>query len=139
MAPKRGHGHPRKRNKPEIEVEVDSIPNEPQRVESRQSIRLSVDEWREHEVLLAKNAAFRAERAYSKSQVSVSKSSQAYTQTPTLAPRKIVTRVPDDEGVSIQDFLKLKTPDFRGEEGEDPQEFLEGTEKMTRRLTWSEA
>ena len=47
--------------------------------------------------------------------------------------------MPDDEGVSIQDFLKLRTPEFRGEEGEDPQEFLEKTEKMTRRLTCSEA
>ena len=41
--------------------------------------------------------------------------------------------------IIIQDFLKLKTPKFRGEEGEDPQEFLEETEKMTHRLTCSEA
>ena len=47
--------------------------------------------------------------------------------------------MPDDEGLSVQDFLKLKTPNFRGEEGEDPQEFLEETEKMIQRLTCSEA
>ena len=47
--------------------------------------------------------------------------------------------MPDDEGVSIQDFLKLSTPKFRGEEGEDLQEFLAEIEKMTHRLTCSEA
>ena len=66
MALTRGHGHPRKRTEIEIEVEVDSTPNEPQRAESRQSIRLSVDEQRELEVLWTENATLRAERAYSK-------------------------------------------------------------------------
>ena len=98
-----------------------------------------MDERRELKTLWAQNAAFRVERAYSKSQVSTSKSPQASTQTLISAPRKIVTRVPDDEGVSIQDFLKLKTPEFRGQEGEDLQEFLEETEKMTHKLTCSEA
>ena len=120
MAPKRGHGCPRKRTKPEIEVEVDSTPNEPQRAESKQSTRLSVDERRELEVLWAESVAFRVKRAHSKSQVSTSKSLQASTQTPISAPCKIVTRVPDDEGVSIQDFLKLRSLEFRGEEGDDP-------------------
>ena len=55
------------------------------------------------------------------------------------APRKIVIRVSDYEGVSIQDFLKLKTLEFRGKEGEDLQEFLEEIEKMTHRPTCSEA
>ena len=48
-------------------------------------------------------------------------------------------RALDDEGVSIQDFLRLKSLKFRGEEGEDPQEFLEETEKMVRRLSCSDA
>ena len=79
MAPKRDYGCPRKRTELEIEVEVDSTPNEPQRVESRQSTRLSVDEWRELEALRVENAAFRAERTRSKSQVSTSKSPKAST------------------------------------------------------------
>ena len=90
-----------------------------------------MDERRELEVLQTENATFRVERAHSRSQV--------FASVPTLAPRKIVTRVSDDEGVMVQDFLKLKTPDFRGEEGEDPQEFLEETKKMTQRLTYSMA
>ena len=139
MAPKSGRGCPRKITEPEIEVKVDSTPNEPQRTESRQSTRLSVDEQREFEALWAENVALRVERAHSKSQVFVSKSFQASTQTPILASHKIVTRVPDDEGVSIQDFLKLRTPEFRGEEGEDSQEFLEEIEKITYRLTCLEA
>ena len=97
--------------------------------------------WRsgELEALQAENAALRVEKIHSKSQVFTSRSPQTSTQTPMSAPCKIVTRVPDDEGVSIQDFLKLRTPKFRGEEGVDPQEFLEETEKMTHRLTYSEA
>ena len=66
MAPKRGHGRLEKRTETEIEVEVDSTPNEPQRVESRQFTRLSVDEQRELEALRAENATLRAERAHSK-------------------------------------------------------------------------
>ena len=138
MAPKRGRGRPKKRTETEIEAEVDSTPSEPQQAESRQSTRLSVEERRELEALWAENATLRAERARSKTQVSVSRSPQTSAQTPISAPRKMIARVPDDEGVSIQDFLKLRTPEFRGEEGEDPQEFLEETEKMTRRLTCSE-
>ena len=98
-----------------------------------------MDEQRELEALRVENAILRAERAHSKTQVFASKSSQASTQTPISIPHKIVTRASDDEGVSIQDFLKLRTPEFRGEEGEDPQEFIEETEKMTHRLTYSEA
>ena len=139
MAPKRGHGRPRKRTEPEIEAEVESTPSEPQRAESRQSTRLSVDERRKLEALWVGTVAYRAERAHSKSHVSTSVIPQASTQTPLLTPHKIVTRVPDDDGVSVQDFLKLKTPNFRGEEGEDLQEFLEEIDKMIQRLTYSEA
>ena len=74
MAPKRGRGRPKKRTETEIEAEVDSTPSEPQQAESRQSTRLSVEERRELETLWAENATLRAERARSKTQVSVSKS-----------------------------------------------------------------
>src|SRR5262249_12465127 len=53
-------------------------------------------------------------------------------------PRRVARKVLDD-GVTIQDFLKLQTPEFRGDKGEDPQEFLEETEKMIIRLTCSNA
>ena len=48
-------------------------------------------------------------------------------------------RMLDDEGVSIQDFLRLKTSKFRGEEGDGLQEFLEEIEKMVCRLPYSDA
>ena len=38
----------------------------------------------------------------------------------------------NDEGVSAHEFLKLKTPKFRREEGDDPQKFLEEIEKMIK-------
>ena len=53
---------------------------------------------------------------------------------PTAVPRRMAMRALDDEEVSIQDFLRLKTLEFRGEEGEDPREFLEETKKIVRRL-----
>ena len=38
-------------------------------------------------------------------------------------PERVVRRRLDEEGISLQDFLRLKTPEFRKERGEDLQEF----------------
>ena len=35
-------------------------------------------------------------------------------------PRKVARRMVDEEGISLQDFLRLRTPEFKEEEGEDP-------------------
>ena len=43
------------------------------------------------------------------------------------------------EGLSLQEFLRFKTPEYHGEEGDDPQYFLEETEKVVRRLSCSDA
>ena len=53
--------------------------------------------------------------------------------------KKIIRRRLDEEGISLQDFLRLKTPEFRRERGEDPQEFLEEIEKIVKRLPCSDA
>ena len=53
--------------------------------------------------------------------------------------KKTTRRRLNDEGVSTYEFLKLKTPEFRGEGGDDPQEFLEEAEKMTKILSCSNA
>ena len=147
MAPKRGPGHPRKRTEPEEEAVADTASSRSRQAESRQSTRLSTDEWRELEALRVENEALRAERARSRTQVSVSVHPPAPPTVPAPVPvqapvetlRRIATRTPVDESVSVQDFLRLKTPGFSGEEGEDPQKFLEETEKMVRRLSCSEA
>ena len=106
-----------------------------------------MDERRELEALRIENEARRAERAHSRTQVSVSVHPPAPPIVPAPAPvqapietlRRIATRTAVDESVSVQDFLRLKTPGFSGEEGEDPQKFLEETEKMVHRLSCSEA
>ena len=41
----------------------------------------------------------------------------------------------DEEGLPLQEFLRFKTPEYHGEEGDDPQYFLEETEKVVRRLS----
>ena len=147
MAPKRGLGHPRKRIEPEEEAVADTASSRSRQAESRQSTRLSADEWRELEALRVENETLRAERACSRTQVSVSVHPPAPPTVPAPVPvqapvetlRRIATRAPVDESVSVQDFLRLRTPGFSGEEGEDPQKFLEETEKMVRRLSCSEA
>ena len=145
MAPKRGPGRPRKRIEPE-EAVADTASSRSRPVESRQSSRLSADELRELEALWAENEALRAARSRSRTPMSVSFQPSLPPSVPTpsaQAPvetlRRIATRSVMDESVSIQDFLRLKTPGFSGEEGEDPQRFLEETEKMVRRLSCSEA
>ena len=42
--------------------------------------------------------------------------------------KKIIRRRLDEEGISLQDFLRLKILKFREERGEDPQEFLKEIE-----------
>ena len=45
----------------------------------------------------------------------------------------------DEEGLYLQEFLRFKTLEYHGEEGDDPQYFLEETEKVVRRLSCSDA
>ena len=45
----------------------------------------------------------------------------------------------NEEGLSLQEFLRFKTPEYHGEEGDDPQYFLEETKKVVRRLSCSDA
>src|SRR5262249_40534124 len=63
----------------------------------------------------------------------------AYAPPSAYVPRRMDRRVLDDEGVSVSEFLKLQTPEFMGEQDEDPQEFLNETEKMIRPLRCSDA
>ena len=37
-----------------------------------------------------------------------------------LVPKRIVIRRLDEEVISLQDFLRLRTPKLRGKRGEDP-------------------
>ena len=60
-------------------------------------------------------------------------------QPPTQVPRRVARRMLDEEGLSLQEFLRFKTPEYHGEEGDDPQYFLEETEKVVRRLSCSVA
>ena len=60
-------------------------------------------------------------------------------QPPARVPRRVARRMLDEEGLSLQEFLRFKTPEYHGEEGDDPQFFLEETEKVVRRLSCSDA
>src|SRR5262249_35094771 len=58
---------------------------------------------------------------------------------PVQVPRGLTRRALNDKGVSINNFLKLQTPKFSGERNEDPQDFIDDTEKMVQTLTCSDA
>src|SRR5262249_32795832 len=62
----------------------------------------------------------------------------AYAPPPAYVPRRMNRRVLDDEGISVSEFFKLQTPEFMGGQDEDPQEFLNETEKMIRPLRCSD-
>ena len=51
--------------------------------------------------------------------------------------RKVAKRMTGEGEVSLKDFVSYGTPEFRGEIGEDPQEFFEKTEKVIKRLSCS--
>lgn len=104
-------------------------PNPP--VIQNDEVRMLREEMKE---LRAENRALREEMTRGRLQVP-----SLVPIPPAVMPRRIARRIVDDEGVSVQDFLKMRTPEFTGDEGEDPQEFLEETEKMVKRLPCSDA
>ena len=51
--------------------------------------------------------------------------------------RKVAKMTMGEGEVSLKEFLNYGTPKFRGELGEDTQEFLEETKKVKKRLPCS--
>ena len=41
-------------------------------------------------------------------------------QPPAQVPKRVARRMLDEEGLSLQEFLRFKTPEYHGEEGDDP-------------------
>ena len=48
-------------------------------------------------------------------------------QPPAQVPRRVARRMLDEECLSLLEFLRFKTPEYHGEEGDDLQYFLEET------------
>ena len=116
--------HPRKRAAPDAVVDVGSALGEPQHDPAQIGRDLEIERLREE------NRRLREEIVRGKSQAS-----SATSLVPVApVPERIVRMRQDEEGISLQDFLRLKTPEFRGEREEDPKEFLEETEKVIKRL-----
>ena len=61
-------------------------------------------------------------------------SSIAFSAVPAVEQRAPVEERAEESKVSLKEFLRYDTPEFKGEEGEDPQGFLRETEKVMRRL-----
>ena len=60
-------------------------------------------------------------------------------QPPAQVPRRVARRMLDEEGLSLQKFLRFKTPEYHSEEGYGPPYSLEEIEKVVRRLSCSDA
>ena len=133
------------------EMEINSPPRSRQRVQSEaenvpplppfdmDDLRLLRQEIQE---LRAENRALRREVDQVRQQVPFpvpTAPASAPPQPPTRVPRRVARRMLDEEGLSLQEFLRFKTPEYHGEEGDDPQYFLEETEKVVRRLSCSDA
>ena len=141
MSSRRESIHFGKRTEPDVMADASSAHMEPQREGPTSAIRQRVEEMRkeekdqEIEMLRQEIQRLRKKVARSKSQTF---STTSPIPTATMS-KKIIKRRLDEEGISLQDFLRLKTPEFRRERGEDPQEFLEEIEKIVKRLPCSDA
>ena len=108
MPPRRSY--PRKRAAPDAVADVVSALGEPQHDPAQTKWDLEMERLREE------NRRLREEIVKEKSQAS-----SATSPTPVVpVPKRVVRKRLDEEGISLQDFLRLKTLEFRGERGEDP-------------------
>ena len=114
MAPKRGRGRPPKRAAPEAVADAgpahgDTVPDVAQADKDREIERLRAEIQRLQEATRDRSQA-----------------SSTSLPVPAAPESRKVARMTTGEGeVSLKEFLSYGTPEFRGELGEDPQEFLE--------------
>ena len=141
MSLRRESIHSKKRTEPNIMADASSARMEPQREGPTSDIRQRVEEIgegekdQEIEMLRQEIQRLRKKVARSKAQASSATSSMP---TATVS-KKIIRRRLDEEGISLQDFLRLKTPKFKRERREDLLEFLEELEKIVKRLPYFDA
>ena len=121
------------------EMEINSPPRSRQRVQSEAENvppppPFDMDDLRflrqEIKELRAENRALRREVDQVRQQVPFPvppAPAPAPPQPPAQVPRRVARRMLDEEGLSLQEFLRFKTPEYHGEEGDDPQYFLEET------------
>ena len=89
----------------------------------------------EMERLRLENRRLREAEARRRSQLS----STTCPAAPIAEPRVATRERSREHTVSLREFLMYNTPEFMGEDGEDPQRFLRETEKVIRRLPCSDA
>ena len=126
MAPKRGRGHPSKRAAPETAADIgpahgDIVPDVTQSDKDKEIERLRIEIQRLHEVTRDRSQT----------------SSMSLPMPAAPESRKVARTMMGEGEVSLKDFLNYCTLEFRGKLGEDPQEFLEKTEKVIKRLPCS--
>ena len=127
MEPKRGSGRPPKRVALETVADIGSTHDE-----AAQDLTQS-EKDKEIKRLRFKNQRLQEKVARGKSQTS----STSVPMPSAPKSRRVARRTTDEEEVSLRDFLRYGTPEYRGEIGEDPQEFLKETKKVIKRLSCS--
>src|SRR5262249_24146437 len=137
---------PRVRRRSEIEGEPE--PPAPQREneialqQENANLRAEIRALRERQELLELREEvriFREREGIARDRPQAAPEAPPAPAPPAPVPRAPIRRVLGDEGVSITDFLKFQTPEFNGERHEDPQDFIDYTEKMVKIMTCYDA
>ena len=102
--------HPRKRAALDVVADVGSALGEPQHDPAQIEWNLEMERLREE------NRRLKKEIIKGKSQASSARSPASIAP----VPERVMRRRLDEEGISLQNFLRLRTPEFRGKRGEDP-------------------
>ena len=123
MPPKEGPRRTPKKAAPAVAADMGSAYG----VEEEREAQIEKD--KEIERLRSEIHRLRAERTGSRPQ----SSSTALPAVPVTEQRAAVEERTRRSKVSLREFLRYDTPEFKGEEGEDPQGFLRETEKVIRR------
>ena len=129
MASKEGPCHPPKRMAPVEAIESGYVGGRRERRDARSEIERKVERLR------LENRRLREVEARGRSR----SSSTAFPAAPIAEPKAASKEISEESTVSLLEFLRYNTPEFMGEEGEDPQGFLRETEKFIKRLPCTDA
>ena len=129
MAPKEGSYRPPRRKSLAEMTESKYASERRERRDRRSEIEIEMERLRSENIRLREAEARRRSRS----------SSTAGPVAPVAEPRVATRKRSREHTVSLREFLTYNTPKFKGEDGEDPQEFLRETEKVIKRLPCSDA
>ena len=129
MAPKEGPRRPPRRKSPAEMTESEYASERRERRDRRSETEKEIERLR------SENRRLQEEETRRRSRSSSTAGPAALIAEPRVAARERSR----EHTMSLREFLTYNTPEFTGEDGEDPQRFLRETEKVIKRLPCSDA